>query len=84
MEYLPHGDMEEYLQTSKLSESETQEVTFQLLEGLSFMHKNGFVHRDVKPNVSRSHLVAYHFADKCEEHSYQVETPRSYLVGQNR
>ncbi|KAF2805408.1 kinase-like protein [Mytilinidion resinicola] len=50
MEYLPLGDMQDYLlESSRLSEPEGQQVTSQLLEGLLFMHRNGFMHRDLKP-----------------------------------
>ncbi|KAI9773342.1 MAG: hypothetical protein M1840_007557 [Geoglossum simile] len=49
MEYFPLGDLQNYL-SSPLPEKDTQQVTHQVLEGLSFMHDNGFAHRDLKPN----------------------------------
>lgn len=51
MEYLEHGNLLRYL-TSPLPELEVRNVTSQVLEGLKFMHGNGFVHRDLKPGVS--------------------------------
>lgn len=51
MEYLPHGDLHKYLR-APLSEKEGQHIVFQVLEGLRFMHDNGFAHRDLKPTVS--------------------------------
>jgi calcium/calmodulin-dependent protein kinase I len=48
MEYFPYGDFEQYL-SSPLMETEVQEITFQLSEGIAFMHENGFAHRDLKP-----------------------------------
>jgi len=51
MEYFPFGGLQNYL-SSPLPEKDTQQITSQVLEGLSFMHDNGFAHRDLKPNVS--------------------------------
>lgn len=52
MEYCSYGDLNNYLQEHKtLTEKETQEVTLQVLGGLSLMHEAGFAHRDVKPAV---------------------------------
>ena len=51
MEYFPLGDLQNYL-SSPLPEKDTQQITSQVLEGLLFMHDNGFAHRDLKPNVS--------------------------------
>lgn len=54
MEYCSHGDLKHYLQDFRtLTEEETQEVTLQVLGGLSLMHEAGFAHRDVKPAVRR-------------------------------
>ena len=50
MEYLPNGDLHKYL-TSPLPETEGQNIVSQILEGLQFMHDNGFAHRDLKPAV---------------------------------
>lgn len=53
MEYVEHGDLQRYLYSAlPLPESDTQQITFQVLEGLHFMHKNGYSHRDLKPGVS--------------------------------
>lgn len=51
MEYLPHGDLHNYLK-SPLPESEGKNIVFQVLEGLHFMHQIEFTHRDLKPSVS--------------------------------
>lgn len=44
MEYLPDGDLHGYLR-SPLPEGEGQNIVSQILEGLDFMHDNGFAHR---------------------------------------
>ncbi|EOO03023.1 putative calcium calmodulin-dependent protein kinase type 1b protein [Phaeoacremonium minimum UCRPA7] len=48
MEYLEHGDLQKHL-TGPLPEVEAKEISSQLVEGLVFMHDNGFAHRDLKP-----------------------------------
>jgi serine/threonine protein kinase len=52
MEYLEHGDLLTYLhQRPPLPEAEAKHIAYQILDGLSLMHENGFAHRDLKPNV---------------------------------
>ncbi|KAM3472477.1 hypothetical protein MY8738_008848 [Beauveria namnaoensis] len=48
MEYLEHGDLQKHL-AHPLSEQEAKLITAQIIEGLGFMHENGFTHRDLKP-----------------------------------
>ncbi|OAL46570.1 kinase-like protein [Pyrenochaeta sp. DS3sAY3a] len=49
MEYFPLGDLQDYL-SRPLPETEVQQIAFQIVEGLKFMHHNGFAHRDLKPS----------------------------------
>ncbi|KAJ5664348.1 hypothetical protein N7507_005079 [Penicillium longicatenatum] len=48
MEYFPLGNFQKHI-SRPFPEGETQLITLQLLEGLDFMHSNGFAHRDLKP-----------------------------------
>jgi hypothetical protein len=50
MEYLEHGDLRKFLR-KPFPEGEAKDIAIQLVEGLSFMHDNGFAHRDLKPEV---------------------------------
>jgi calcium/calmodulin-dependent protein kinase I len=50
MEYIIHGDLQENL-TEALPDDQVGCIVRQVLEGLEFMHENGFAHRDLKPQV---------------------------------
>jgi len=84
MEYMKHGDLGSYL-TKPLPDNEAREITFQLAEGLEHMHKDGFVHRDFKPEVSLA--LVYPFS---KVRTYQADLlehirrhERSPVVGEN-
>ena len=51
MEYLQIGDLSK-LMTKAFPEVDVRRIVAQLVEGLVFMHDNGFAHRDLKPQVS--------------------------------
>ena len=51
MEYFKHGDLQDFM-NSPLPELDVGTITRQLLEGLKVMHRHGFTHRDLKPQVS--------------------------------
>jgi calcium/calmodulin-dependent protein kinase I len=88
MEYLEYGDLHHYLlESPPLPEQEAGDITFQILEGLAFMHENGFAHRDLKPAVRRLYdtIVSnmHHKLIINPEYSSKVKTSE-YLVGKNR
>jgi serine/threonine protein kinase len=56
MEYLPYGDLGQYI-AGGFTEHEVKQVTRQLLRGLAIMHDLKFTHRDLKPEVSYRALI---------------------------
>ena len=54
MEFFALGDLQRCLKETPgqcLQETDAQAITYQLVEGVNFMHVNGFAHRDLKPSV---------------------------------
>ncbi|EHK25911.1 uncharacterized protein TRIVIDRAFT_144790 [Trichoderma virens Gv29-8] len=50
MEYFPLGDLQKYMANAgPINEADAREISLQVLEGLSYMHRQGFAHRDIKP-----------------------------------
>ena len=49
-DYLPGGDLKERLTARALSLDETVSIITQVGNALDFMHKQGMIHRDVKPS----------------------------------
>jgi len=50
MEYASNGDLQSYLESKggKLSEDEARKIFRQMVEGLQYIHSQGFCHRDLK------------------------------------
>ena len=50
-EFLENGDVYHMIKdrTKKLPEQQIRSIIWQVLQGLAFMHKQGFFHRDMKP-----------------------------------
>lgn len=59
MELLPLGNLQQYI-GSALPETECKLITAQILQGLAYLHRDGYVHRDLKPQVSIVHLGTSH------------------------
>jgi serine/threonine protein kinase len=52
MEYCELGDLKDHVEEhGQLGEDQTQDIGWQILQGLRFMHHNNFAHRDLKPAV---------------------------------
>jgi len=60
MEYFPLGDLQSYVirLSEPLPEADVQEISRQVFEGLDFMHKRNFAHRDIKPGVCTVSIVS--------------------------
>jgi serine/threonine protein kinase len=55
MEYATAGDLQRYIDR-RFSEREVILITSQVLDGLQYMHEEGFAHRDLKPAVRNCSL----------------------------
>lgn len=53
MEYIEYGDLQRHMK-KQFPDGEAREIASQLVEGLVYMHDNGFAHRDLKPGVRLS------------------------------
>ena len=63
LEYVQLGNLEDNLSERKeaggcLSEAEVKDILTQILEGVEFMHAEGYIHRDLKPQVRHHHHLA--------------------------
>ncbi|CAD8109288.1 unnamed protein product [Paramecium primaurelia] len=50
MQYLKGGSLNQCLKYCKLNNRELDVIIQQIMEGINYMHNNGFVHRDMKPD----------------------------------
>ncbi|CAD8168093.1 unnamed protein product [Paramecium pentaurelia] len=50
MQYLKGGSLNQCLKYCKLNNREVDVIIQQIMEGINYMHNNGFVHRDMKPD----------------------------------
>ncbi|EGX96408.1 protein kinase, putative [Cordyceps militaris CM01] len=89
MEYLEHGDLQKHLK-QPLQEREARLITSQVLEGLRFMHENGFTHRDLKPaNIMVVNkgprwfvkIADFGISKRRHESSMSLQTPQRGTVG---
>lgn len=54
MEYYHGGDFQTYLNKHpSLTELDCRQVASQVLQGLAIMHREGFAHRDIKPQACK-------------------------------
>ena len=50
MQYYPDGNLSHLINSGKLNAELKETIALQLLEGISFLHQNKVVHRDMKPS----------------------------------
>jgi serine/threonine-protein kinase ULK/ATG1 len=48
-EFCEEGDLSKYLKGRTLSKEEVLRITAEILEGLFYIHSQGYMHRDLKP-----------------------------------
>lgn len=85
MEYFDLGDLQKYMiSNDPMPEGDAQEVVYQILHGLYFMHREGFAHRDVKPAVCISiHKGSLeHRLNMPPEYSDQSAATQEQVVGE--
>ncbi len=51
MEFIPYRDLQYHITEQPLAEPEAATVVSQVAQALQYMHKLGFVHRNLKPQV---------------------------------
>lgn len=51
MEYIEHGDLNQFIKSGGVTMGDAQEITTQILDGLVVLHAEGICHRDLKPQV---------------------------------
>ena len=58
MEYLEHGDLQQYIGIP-LPEPQAISIVAQVAQALQYMHHRQFVHRDIKPQVSKPFKLVF-------------------------
>lgn len=77
MEYIKSGTLKEYIEKNKgnITEKQTQEIIFYLLQSVEYLHKLNICHRDIKPenimfndfnDLSSLKLIDFGFSTQLE------------------
>jgi len=55
MEFVQNGDLQGFINNRNFPEAEAALITAQVAQALQYMHRQNFVHRDLKPQVPSNH-----------------------------
>eukprot|EP01084_Bolivina_argentea_P218435 370689_1 len=80
LEYCAGGSIA--CRVGKCTEIEIKKITFDVLNGLQYLHSQNLIHRDIKPsNILHSHTGIYKLADFGEGKQLVKNLPKTFDVG---
>jgi serine/threonine protein kinase len=69
IQYYPHGNLSDLIKNETLSQTQKEDLSLQILEGLSFLHSHKVVHRDMKPSniLIQKHAISGAYIPKIAD-----------------